>query len=583
MYSEEELRRAIERHARYSLGSAWRTLSPEDTFMAVSLAVRDGLIDGLLETERRYETTDAKRLYYLSMEFLMGLALRNNLSNLGLYQSCREAVQRLGGDLDAIMEPERDPGLGNGGLGWLVACFLDSLATLDMPGYGYGIHYEYGLFQQHIDRGYQRETPDDWLEYGTPWLIARPSEEVLIPVYGRIDHEQDRHGQYNPMWVDWDVIIGVPSDMPIAGYGGRTVNFLRLYAARAAHEFDIEIFNTGDYARAVEQKVATERISKVLYPSDATPAGQELRLIQGYFFVACAIRDIVKRYERTHTSFDLFPDKVAIQLNDTHPALAVAELMRFLVDERGIGWETAWDTTRRVMGYTNHTLLPEALEKWPVPLLERVLPRHLQIIYEIDQRFLGQICVHWPGDEDRLKRMPIIEKGTPDQVRMAHLAIAGSHSVNGVAELHTELIKHYLVPDFFELWPERFNNKTNGVTPRRWLLQANPPLSTLISRTLGDNWLTDLDALAAFETLAEDSGFRHAFETAKQVNKTHLADLVRETVHVGRSRCVFRHAGQTHPRIQTPTAQRHAHCVPVSETCRRRRYTAGSTRFRFFG
>lgn len=526
MTQEDILREAIRRHTQYSLGSAWKQLSENDLLTAVALGVRDQLIDGLLETDRRYDQADAKRLYYLSMEFLMGRALRNNLSNLGLYECCEKVLQNLGNDLEPILASERDPALGNGGLGRLAACFLDSLATLGMPGYGYGINYEYGLFRQQIEQGYQKEKPDDWQEFGTPWLIERPSEEVVIPLYGRIAHDNDRTGEYNPMWMDWSVIIGVPSDLPIVGYGGNTVNYLRLYAARASHEFDIEIFNTGDYARAVEQKVAIERVSKVLYPCDATPAGQELRLIQGYFFVACAIRDIVKRYERTHTKFENFPDKVAIQLNDTHPSLAITELMRLLVDERSLEWEQAWSITRRVMGYTNHTLLPEALERWPVPLLERVLPRHLQIIFEIDRRFQRQVSERWPGDTARLARMAIVEQGEPAQVRMAHLAIAGSHSVNGVAELHTELIKTRLVPDFYALWPERFNNKTNGVTPRRWLLQANPQLARLITDAIGPKWVTDLDGLHDLEAYADDGGFQDEFEKVKQANKTKLVTLL---------------------------------------------------------
>jgi starch phosphorylase len=533
MKAEETLRDAIERHARYSLGSNWKDLSDYDMFMAIALAVRDRLIDGLLETERRYEQADPKRLYYLSMEFLVGRALRNNLNNLGLYAACRDVVQDLGGDLDAIVERERDAALGNGGLGRLAACFLDSLATLGMPGYGYGINYEYGLFRQEIDHGYQKERPDDWLDEGTPWLIPRPSEEVFIPVYGRIEHSLDRDGRYNPMWVDWHVIIGMPYDMPIAGYGGKTVNRLRLYSARAAHEFDMEIFNTGDYFKAVEHKVATERISKVLYPVDGNTSGQELRLIQGYFFVACAIRDIVRQYERTHTGFDAFPDKVAIQLNDTHPALAIAELMRFLVDERGMEWGPAWSITQAVMGYTNHTLMPEALERWPVLLLERVLPRHLQIIREINRRFLAQVSARWPGDTDRLNRMSIIEENhTSSQVRMAHLAIVGSHSVNGVARLHSRLITTTLVPDFYTLWPDRFNNKTNGVTPRRWLLQANPRLAELVTWAIGDRWITDLDALLELERYADDAGFQEEFETIKQTNKAHLADLIQQTTRI---------------------------------------------------
>lgn len=521
------LQESIFHHIRYSLGKEWKDLSPRDLFMALGLAVRDRLVDGMLKTEQRYQEADAKRLYYLSMEFLIGRSLGNNLYNLGILDLCQEVLQQMRMELEEVEECERDAALGNGGLGRLAACFLDSLATLDMPGYGYGINYEYGLFKQEIDNGYQKEQPDTWLAQGVPWQIERPDEACLIPVYGKIEHTPnwDR-------WVDWKVVIGIPYDMPIVGYGGRTVNFLRLYSARSSQEFDMQIFNRGDYFKAVEQKIASETISKVLYPSDSVEAGRELRLVQEYFLVACALRDIVRRYLQTHTTLEAFPSKVAIQLNDTHPALAVAELMRMLIDEHDLPWEQAWEITQATIGYTNHTLLPEALEKWPISLLDHVLPRHLQIIYEINHHFLKRVATLWPGDNLRLRRMSIIEEGGQKQVRMAHLAIVGSHSVNGVAKLHSELLKTSVFPDFYQLWPERFNNKTNGITQRRWLLKANPLLARLINDAIGEGWITDLHKLRALESYADDTGFQEEFLAIKRANKERLAKVIQATTRI---------------------------------------------------
>ncbi|MGE0682125.1 MAG: glycogen/starch/alpha-glucan phosphorylase, partial [Candidatus Binatia bacterium] len=526
------LQDSIRYHARYSLGKEWDRHSGQDLFAAVALAVRDRLVDQMLATEARRQQANAKRLYYLSIEFLIGRSLGNNLHNLGLFTLCQDALREMGVELADIEESERDAALGNGGLGRLAACFLDSLATLDMPGYGYGIHYEYGLFQQEIRNGYQREKPDNWLAYGTPWEIERADEACLIPVYGRIEHALDRSGHYNPMWMDWQILIGVPYDFPIVGYGGRTVNYLRLYSARSSADFDMQIFNAGDYIKAVERKIASETVSKVLYPSDKVEAGLELRLIQEYFIVACAIRDIIKKYLQTHTSFDAFPSQVAIQLNDTHPAVAVAELMRVLIDENDLPWEKAWEITQATFGYTNHTLLPEALEQWPVSLFEYVLPRHLQIIYEINRRFLEHVATVWPGNPERLRRVSIIAEGEQKQVRMGHLAIVGSHSINGVSALHSELVKTSLVPDFFQLWPERFNNKTNGVTQRRWLLHANPELAQLLTNTIGDGWITDLETLKALEPAARDKGFQQEFLRIKHVNKQRLAAVIKELTRV---------------------------------------------------
>lgn len=519
-------------HLRYSTGKPWAERSPRSLYLALAYAVRDRLMDRLLETEAHYEALDAKRLYYLSIEFLIGRSLSNNLHNLGLYETLHEALKEMGVDLEEVKEQENDAALGNGGLGRLAACFLDSLATLDMPGFGYGIHYEYGLFRQGIDDGYQKEKLDHWLAEAMPLQMERPDQSCLIPLYGRVAHERDLQGNYNPMWLDWKVVVGVPYDIPIVGYGGRTVNYLRLYAARSSSELDIQIFNEGDYVRAVEQKIAVENISKILYPSDTVQTGRELRLVQEYFLVACALRDIIRRYRKSHKDFDAFPDKVAIQLNDTHPALTVAELMRMLVDEYAVDWDRAWDITQRVCGYTNHTLLPEALEKWPVSLLERVLPRHLQIVYEINHRFLEEISVLWPGDTDRLRRMSLIEEEPEKQVRMAHLAIVGSHSINGVSALHTELLKKTVVRDFHERWPGRFNNKTNGITQRRWLLTANPSLAELLGRTVGMDWVTQLTTLRGLESMAGDPDFQRDFLDVKHRNKERLADMVMDTTRV---------------------------------------------------
>ncbi|MCC7431784.1 glycogen/starch/alpha-glucan phosphorylase [bacterium] len=522
----------VKHYLLYSIGKDWDKATKNDIFLAVSLAVRQKIIDGMLETEKRQKNT--KRLYYLSMEFLMGRSLGNNLYNLKIFDLCKESVEKSGYDLEEIREIERDAALGNGGLGRLAACFLDSLASLDLAGFGYGINYEYGLFKQEIDNGYQKEKPDNWLAEKTPWEIERPNETCLIPVYGKIVHAQDLDGNYNPMWMDWKVIIGVPHDMPIVGYGGKTVNYLRLYSARSSEDFDMQIFNSGDYLKAVEQKMSSETISKVLYPSDNFESGRELRLIQEYFFVACSIRDIFKRYLENNKEFDDFPNKVAIQLNDTHPALAVAELMRMFVDEHDCSWEKSWEITQKTLGYTNHTLLPEALEKWSVPLMENVLPRHLQIIFEINRRFLEEVRTKFqrnevPNDEAKLRRMSIIEEGETKQVRMANLAIVGSHSVNGVAELHSNLVKTSLVPDFYQFYPEKFNNKTNGVTQRRWLLKANPLLSDLITKTIGDAWITNLYELSKLEPFATNKDFQKEFLRIKLENKKRLAKIIQKT------------------------------------------------------
>ncbi len=526
------LQNAICRHAVYSLGRPWQELSSYNRFTAVALAVRDLMIDRLLESEVRYRRKDAKRMYYLSIEFLIGRSLGANLRNLGMYEWCREAVRCLGTELQELEDIEPDAALGNGGLGRLAACFLDSLATLGMPGFGYGINYEFGLFKQEIENGHQRELPDNWLLLGSPWQIPRPQRACLVPIYGRIEHGLDRHGGYNPMWLDWKVMIGLPHDMLIPGYGGRTVNFLRLYSARASHEFDMRIFNDGDYFKAVEQKIHSEMISKVLYPSDAVIAGQELRLAQEYFLVACAIRDIVRRFEVDHSDFHHFPAKVAIQLNDTHPTLAIVELMRMLVDEKELSWEDAWEITQKTFGYTNHTLSAEALEKWPVSLLDRVLPRHLQIIQEINRRVLNEVSLRISNGSGRAASLSIVESAGQQTVRMVNLAVLGSHSVNGVSPLHTDLLRTVLLKDFYGLWREKFNNKTNGISPRRWLLHANPLLSALISERIGDGWTTNLSELRRLEPLASDAEFRSEFLAVRMRNKERLASFLEDHLRI---------------------------------------------------
>ncbi|HEY6253966.1 MAG TPA: glycogen/starch/alpha-glucan family phosphorylase, partial [Candidatus Angelobacter sp.] len=529
-FDPEQLRQSIRQHIRYTLAKPAVDLTARELLKPVSLAIRDCVIDRLLETEQRYRDQDVKRLYYLSMEFLMGRWLSDNLCNLRLDESCRSILQQdYGIELDEVLEAEPDAGLGNGGLGRLAACFLESLATLAMPGFGYGIDYEYGMFKQEIVGGHQREKPDLWKAEGTPFYVERKQELCAVPIYGRIEHTRDSEGNRRQRWTDCKIVVGVPNDMPVAGYAGQTVNYLRLFTARSSEDFDIEIFNRGDYIRAVEQKIASENISRVLYPSDSVMSGKELRLLQEYFLVACSLQDIVRKYQAGHSGFDDFPAKVAVQMNDTHPSLCVAELMRLLVDEHEISWERAWQITQATLGYTNHTLLPEALERWPVPLLEHVLPRHMEIIFGINHQLLRTVASTWPADVDRQRRMSIIEEAPEKHVRMAHLAMFGSHAVNGVSKLHTELLKTSLAPDFAQLWPERFTNKTNGVAPRRWILKANPDLAALLTRAVGEGWITDLEQVRQIEKAAADPAFQKEFLEIKRRNKEKLAREVLAT------------------------------------------------------
>ena len=522
--SSETLRDSILRHIRYTLARPWGSPTPRELFKPLSLAIRDHLIEGWLKTEQRYRERDAKRLYYLSLEFLMGRWLSDNLCNLRLEEESRAVLAELNVRLEDVLEVEPDAGLGNGGLGRLAACFLESLATLGMPGFGYGIDYEYGMFKQEIVGGHQREKPDLWKSEGTPFLIERAQELCVVQVYGRVEYSRDSEGNRRHRWVGSRSFIGVPSDMPVAGLGGETVNYLRLFTARSSQDFDIEIFNRGDYIRAVEQKIASENISRVLYPSDSVMSGRELRLLQEYFLVGCSLQDIVRRYLTSHSGFDDFPSKVAVQMNDTHPSLCVPELMRLLLDEHDVDWDRAWEITQATLSYTNHTLLPEALERWPVSLMERVLPRHMEIMFGINHQLLRVVGRRWPMDVGKQQSMSIIEEGPEKQVRMAHVAIVGSHAINGVSKLHTELLKTSLVPDFAALWPLRFSNKTNGVAPRRWILKANPGLAALLTRAVGPGWVTDLEQVRGIEKLSGDAAFQDEFLKIKRRNKERLVD-----------------------------------------------------------
>jgi starch phosphorylase len=522
-------------HLLYSLAKDQYSATARDRFMSLALTVRDRLIERWIATQQRYYRRDAKRVYYLSAEFLMGRALANNLINLGLLDTAREAMRMIGLELPDLLEEEVDAGLGNGGLGRLASCFLDSMATLDIPGYGYGIRYEFGMFDQAIVNGYQVEKPDEWLRFGNPWEVPRPEYTVPVGFGGRTEEHQE-NGRLKVRWIPAETVIGVAYDTPISGYGNNTVNTLRLWRARASSEFDLTVFNDGDYEKAVLDKNRSETISKVLYPSDVKMFGKELRLRQQYFFVAASLHDIVRRHLVGHKTLDNLADKVAIQLNDTHPAVAIPELMRILVDEHDIPWERAWDLIVATFGYTNHTLLSEALETWPLDLFAALLPRHLSIIFEINRRFLRQVMSRYPYDEQRLSRMSLVDEGTGDphskRIRMAYLAVVGSHSVNGVAALHTQLLEQNLFHDFHEMWPERFNNKTNGVTPRRWLMQANPLLSDAITARIGEGWMVDLDELRQLEALADDESFRKEFRDIKQRNKEALATFIEKEMRI---------------------------------------------------
>ena len=497
-----------------------------DIYKALAFTLRDIMVEKWIKTQKTFYAKEKKRVYYLSLEFLIGRSLGNSIINLGLFDEVKEAVEGLGYSMDEIREQEEDAALGNGGLGRLAACFMDSIATLKIPAYGYGIRYEYGLFNQQLINGYQVESPDNWLRYGTPWEFERRLPIFTVQFYGKVSTYQDENGSYRSKWIDTQDVMAMPCDILVPGYMNDHVINMRLWAARASRELDLTHFGEGDYIGAVQQKVSSETISKVLYPPDHNYAGQELRLRQQYFFVAATFQDILRRYKKKNETFDKFPDRVAVQLNDTHPAIAIPEFMRVLLDLEGLNWEKAWDICVKTFAYTNHTLMPEALEKWSVDLLGKVLPRHLQIIYEINQRFLDVIAQKYPGDMEKLSSMSIIEEGYPKKVRMANLAIVGSHSVNGVAALHTQLLKDRIFKDFHQLYPTKINSKTNGITPRRWLLKANPQLAGLINDKIGSGWEIDLYKLRELEPFIEDHDFCSRFKGIKFYNKQRLADYI---------------------------------------------------------
>jgi starch phosphorylase len=515
------------RYFSHNLGRDKRCRSIHYPYEALVLALRDRLMERWKNTRFAHEEKDARRAHYLSLEFLMGRALGNAMLNLGISDEASRALYELGLDLEEIAEAEHDAGLGNGGLGRLAACFLDSCATLQLPVLGYGIRYEYGMFRQKIENGYQVEEPDHWLRDGNPWELERPEFTQRVKFGGRTEFYHDENNHLRARWIGGHDVLAMPYDLPIPGYRNNTVNTLRLWKAVATDEFDLDEFNAGSYPESVAAKNAAEHITMVLYPNDASENGKELRLRQQYFLACASMSDVMRRWIRDHgQDFNEFAAKNCFQLNDTHPTCAVAELMRQLVDEQRLEWEDAWDITTRTMAYTNHTLLPEALEKWPVRMFQQLLPRVLDIIYEINARFLATVAHRWPGDVERLRRLSIIEEGGEPQVRMAYLAIIGSHSVNGVAALHSKLLEEGLFRDFYELWPEKFNNKTNGVTQRRWLDHCNPGLSQLINETIGEGWVTDLEQLHGLASHANEAGFRARWHEVKQANKARLAALV---------------------------------------------------------
>jgi glycogen phosphorylase len=523
----ESLRHSLSNRLIYSMGKDPITATHRDWLHTTAYSVRERLIERWMETMRSYYHSDAKRVYYLSMEFLTGRLLANSLLNMGFYDECRQALADLDLDIDRIRELESDAALGNGGLGRLAACFLDSMATLGLPGYGYGIRYEYGMFNQRIENGYQIEHPDNWLRYGNPWEFPRPEVLFAVRFGGRVLQFRDDQGHLRFHWVDTEDVMAMAYDTPVPGYDTSTVNNMRLWAAKATRDFNLKYFNEGNYIKAVAEKNESENLSKVLYPDDTTQMGRELRLKQQYFFVCASIQDIMRRFTKYHPHLDELPDKVAIQLNDTHPSIGIPELMRVLIDIHHLEWDRAWDITRRTFSYTNHTLMPEALETWPVKLFEEILPRHLQIIYEINYRFLENVRHHNPGDADLLRRLSIVDEGGGRRLRMAHLAIVGSHRVNGVSQIHTDLMKKTIFADFERFFPGKIINITNGVTPRRWLQEANPGLSSLITSRLGKGWLCELSELKNLASLAEDAEFRQRFRDVKRENKERLAEIIK--------------------------------------------------------
>jgi starch phosphorylase len=515
-----------ERHLVFDRAIDPKVASARERFEAFSSSVRDILAQRWVLTKKTYERENAKRIYYLSMEFLIGRSLANNVTNLLLNPLVRHAAPELGIDWLELVEQEPDAGLGNGGLGRLAACYLDSMATMELPATGYGLRYEYGMFKQSIVDGWQKENPDNWLRDGDPWEIARPYEKVEIKLNVSF---QLQAGELRVVRNRPSSLCGIPYDRPVVGYGGKTINTLRLWAAGAPDYFDFQKFGTGDFVGALSETLEAESLTRLLYPDDSTTEGRGLRFLQEYFLVACSMADLVRRFLRHNTDWNKLPEKAAIQLNDTHPSMSVAELMRILLDDAHLGWDQAWDLTRRTLAYTNHTLLPEALEKWPVAWFEILLPRHLEIIYEINRRLLDEVRVRFPGDEGRVERVSLVEEGGQRRVRMANLAIVGTHSTNGVAAVHSKLLRTMTVKDLAEMFPERFNNKTNGVTPRRWLLEANPALARAITQVIGDQWTTDLSQLNQLKSFAEDHGCRDVFLKAKREAKAQFTDWLKST------------------------------------------------------
>src|ERR1700757_368318 len=522
----EEKGALYERHLVFDRAIDPKVASARERFEAFAHSVRDILAQRWVQTKTTYEQQNAKRIYYLSMEFLLGRSLVNNISNLMLDPLVQDVVREKRIDWLELIEQEPDAGLGNGGLGRLAACFLDSMATLQLPATGYGLRYEYGMFRQSFENGWQQETADNWLRDGDPWEICRSHEQVEIKLScsfkmrdGRLEMIPDRPS----------VLCGIPFDRPVVGYGGKTINTLRLWAAAAPDYFDFQEFGTGDFIGALAGTLEAESLTRVLYPDDSTMAGQELRFMQEYFLVACSVADLIRRFLRHNTDWEMLPEKAAIQLNDTHPSMAVAELMRILLDDAHLGWDQAWNLTRKTLGYTNHTLLPEALEKWPVAWFELVLPRQLEIIYEINRRLVDEVHVRFPGDANRVERIGLVEEGPSRKIRMANLAIVGSHSTNGVAAVHSNLLRTTTVKDLAEMFPDRFSNKTNGVTPRRWLLEANPELSRAITEAIGDDWITDLSQLSRLKALSGDSGLQEAFHASKHEAKVKFAEWLKSS------------------------------------------------------
>ncbi len=529
---EASLKRSIANRLVYSVGKDAYTAKPRDWYSSLAYALRDRLMERWMETMRSYYRQDAKRVYYLSLEFLIGRTLANSVLNMDVEEETRKALLSMGLDMEELRNQEPDAALGNGGLGRLAACFLDSMATLRLPGYGYGIRYEYGMFNQTIKDGNQVETPENWLRYGNPWEFPRP--EILYPVHfgGRVVEYPGEDGRLRHQWVETENVMAMAYDTPVPGYHVNTVNNMRLWSAKSSREFELKYFNEGNYIKAVEDKNRTENISRVLYPDDTTTMGRELRLKQQYFFVSASLQDILHRYVRHRKVFDELPDKVAIQLNDTHPSISVAEMMRLLVDMHHLDWDTAWSLTRRVFAYTNHTLMPEALETWEVALIGQLLPRHMQIIYEINHRFLEEVRHRFPGDNELVQRMSLIDERGTRRVRMAHLAIVGSHKVNGVSQIHTDLMRETIFKDFDRCYPDRIINITNGVTPRRWVNQANPGLTKLISSRIRHDWLGDLSEIVQLTPFVDDALFRAEFRAVKRDNKLRLARIIKERMGI---------------------------------------------------